>query len=61
MEQKYVFCVFEIELHEGRKLCGVYADRYRANDAIEKLKVDRDLTVFSYYIETVELNATLGV
>lgn len=56
MEQHYVFCLFECELHEGTDLIGIYTDQYQADEALKNKVANSDPKVFQYFIDIVELN-----
>lgn len=56
MEQHYVFCLFECELHEGTDLIGIYTDQYQADKALKEKSCKSNPKVFQYFIDRVELN-----
>lgn len=57
MLQDYIFLLVESELHEGTRIRGVFTDRYSAEEAMEKLKFERNNEeVFSYRIDHERLN-----
>lgn len=60
MNNDYVFVLMESELHEGTYLRGIFTDRYSAEEAMKKLKAERDIChnpyVYSFWIDTQYLN-----
>ena len=61
MSNDYVFVLMESEMHEGTYLRGIFTDRYSAEEAMKRLKEERDNNrsnpdVFSYWIDTHYLN-----
>jgi len=55
--QDYVYVLMERELHEGTYLRGIFTSSYEAEEAMDKLKSERDYPgICSFWVETQYLN-----